>query len=107
MASSRVEITEKQFMESVIELAKTCGWPCIYHTHDSRRSSAGFPDLVLIRPPRIIFAEFKKDAKAKTTDAQDLWLAALAGCPGVEAYVWRPDDFPEIVRALKRPRGRR
>ena len=40
--------TEKQFQQSVVEVARTLKWR-VYHTHDSRRSAAGFPDLVLTR----------------------------------------------------------
>jgi hypothetical protein len=40
--------TEKQFMAQVIQLARLRKW-LVYHTHDARRSVAGFPDLVLVR----------------------------------------------------------
>jgi hypothetical protein len=53
-----VEPTEKQFMATVIEAAQTLGW-LVYHTHDSRRSESGFPDLVGVRRDRILFIEVK------------------------------------------------
>ena len=90
--------TEKQFMAQVIELAKLRGW-AHYHTHDSRRSEEGFPDLVLTRRPRVIFAELKSD-RGKLTPAQRAWLDELRAC-GQEAYVFRPRDWKTIERVLR------
>jgi hypothetical protein len=73
----------------------------VYHTHDSRHSPAGFPDLVLVRPPRVIFAELKT-ATGRVTADQWRWRDLLDGCPGVECYLWRPYDRDEILRVLAR-----
>ena len=51
-------LTEADVQRGLIEAAQTGGW-LVYHTHDSRRSRKGFPDLVLVRPPKVIFAELK------------------------------------------------
>src|SRR5688572_19177552 len=40
--------TERAFQAQVVKYARLMGWTA-YHTHDSRRSQAGFPDLVLVR----------------------------------------------------------
>ena len=93
-------ITEAVHQRQVTELARWCRWTLIYHTHDSRRSPAGFPDLVLVRPPRILFVELKTD-KGRVSPAQRLWLYTLAKCPGVEVYLWRPRDWDSIVAILK------
>jgi hypothetical protein len=71
----------------------------VYHTRDSRGSDPGFPDLVLVRQPRIIFAELKS-AGGRMSAHQKLWLAALLGCP-VEVYLWRPADRPDIEMILR------
>ena len=60
---------------------------------------AGFPDLVLVRAPRVIFAELKS-AKGKLSGDQEAWLLALAGTP-IESYVWRPAQIDEVERILK------
>ena len=39
--------TEDQWQSAVIEYARLMGW-LVYHTHDSRHSEKGFPDLVLV-----------------------------------------------------------
>lgn len=33
---------------------------------------------------------------------QDDWISALRGVPGLEVYVWRPQDWPTIERILKK-----
>lgn len=89
--------TEKQFHALVVQLAKLCGW-AVYHTRDSRRSDFGWPDLVLCRPPRILFVEVKTEA-GEVKPEQAAWLALLTGC-GLDARLWRPGSWPEIQRTL-------
>lgn len=91
---------ETDFQEQVVSLALLCGW-LVYHTYDSRRSRKGFPDLVLVKPPRVIFAELKA-ADGRTTVEQREWLDALNRCPGVEAYLLRPADLERFRDALRR-----
>lgn len=92
-------ITEKEFMQQILDLARLSGWLC-YHTHDSRRSAPGFPDLVLVRPPVVVFAELKTEV-GKVQPEQREWLKALGGCEAVEARLWRPSDWPEVEEVLK------
>ena len=95
-------MTEKEFMRQVISLATELGWE-YYHTHDSRRSPSGFPDLVLVRPhDRIICAELKT-ATGKVTEAQHGWLSTLGTV--CEAYVWRPEQWDDIVSVLAYRKG--
>ena len=94
---------EGPFQKHVLELAAWTGWSLRYHTHDSRRSHQGFPDLVLVRPPRVIFAELKGDTpygKKGPSPDQQAWIDGLGRCPGVEVYLWRPADLDEILRVL-------
>ena len=91
-------MTERDFLASVRHLAELLGWTC-YHTWQSIHSPAGFPDLVLVRPPRIIFAELKVGNR-QPTPCQERWLNLLGECPGVEAYLWRPEDWEKIEMIL-------
>ena len=97
-------MSETQFHNQVVNLAEAFGWKW-YHTHDSRRSPAGFPDLVLTRDGWLIFAELKKQGGRVTAD-QAAWLKALGEVNRrtgwVSRYVWRPSDLPEIHTLLKR-----
>lgn len=93
---------ESDLQTKVIQLAVIHGW-LHYHTHDSRRSAPGFPDLVLVRPPRIVFAELKT-TRGTLTGPQDMWMAKLkeaAGAnPHVEVYLWRPSHLPDPINRI-------
>ncbi len=102
-------ISERELLEYVVELAQALGWQC-HHVLDTRHHAKvigpGFPDLVLVRPPAVIFAELKAQT-GRLTDDQLLWGGGLAECPGVTYYVWRPSDMPEIERVLIISKGER
>ncbi len=98
-------LTEKEFQARGLTLARLNGWKT-YHTHDSRRSAPGFPDLVLVRPPRLIFAELKSE-KGRLRPEQRVWLEALSGCiEAPESYLWRPRDLQEVQKVLRRGESR-
>ena len=80
-------VPESEFLKQVLEYAELREW-LAYHTYDSRRSQAGFPDLTLIRRDRIVFAELKT-ARGRLTVDQQRWFTAL-DATSVEAYIWRP-----------------
>jgi len=90
-------ISEKDFEGQIRDLAKLFGW-LYYHTWRSIHSPAGFPDVVMVRPPRLIFAELKSE-KGQVSDKQKEWLEALKET-GVEVFLWRPSDLDEIVGVL-------
>jgi len=94
---------EKALQAHVEHAARQLGW-LVYHTFDSRRSAAGWPDLVCVHEEtgRMIVAELKRDGK-KPTEEQRRWLVALAGVPGIECYVWHPSEWEsgEIVEMLR------
>lgn len=83
-------MTEKQLQAAIVECARLLGW-LTYHTFDSRRSSPGFPDLILIRGGRLIAAELKSET-GKMRPEQDAWLEAFIGT-GALAAVWRPSHW--------------
>ncbi len=93
-------MTEKELQSQVLALARVYGWRT-YHTFDSRHSAAGFPDVVMVRGERLIFAELKT-VRGKLSGAQEAWLDELGGYPGREAYCWRPGALSsgEIERRL-------
>ena len=93
------DLTEKQWLHQVTDLAKLYRWRT-YHPWLSIHSARGWPDLALVRPPRLVLAELKTD-RGKTTPSQDEWLELLGACPGVEVYLWRPADFNDVVRMLR------
>lgn len=90
--------SERTFQATVVEHAQWLKWK-VLATWGSRHSPAGEPDLRLIRPPRVIFAELKTEAGLVRASQREV-LALLEQCPGVETYLWRPSDWPEIERIL-------
>lgn len=96
-------MSEAELQSAVIARARALGWRW-YHTHDSRRSPGGFPDLVLVNAARgrLIFAELKREG-GRFRPGQEEWLSDLRRAHG-GVYVWRPSDLliGEIDRVLTR-----
>lgn len=101
-------MTERDFQRRVVELARLAGWR-LYHHRPARvghrvvtalEGDPGFPDLILLRPPRLVIAELKV-GRNRPTPAQQVWLEQLAGA-GVESYLWRPEDWDSVVACLLR-----
>ncbi|WP_142133358.1 VRR-NUC domain-containing protein [Arthrobacter sp. SLBN-83] len=96
-------MSEKEFQGIVMELASLHGYELAYHTHDSRRSAPGFPDLVLVSPKRarVLFRELKTDVGRVSPD-QRKWVDGLTAA-GADAGVWRPADLVSgrVVAELK------
>ncbi|MFD8978718.1 VRR-NUC domain-containing protein [Streptomyces sp. NPDC059564] len=93
-------MNEEQFRRHVRQLAQLRGWTLAYHTHNSRRSDAGWPDEVYGHPAagRTVFIELKTDT-GLIRPAQKQWLRHLAGC-GLEVALWRLRDLALIVATL-------
>jgi hypothetical protein len=101
-------MTEAEFQRQVTDAAELFGWSWVHfrpaqtskgwRTPVSGPLGKGWPDLVLIRGERLIFAELKTDGAALTPE-QD-WVNALLAATA-EVYVWRPADWPEIKRELR------
>lgn len=104
-------MSENALQEAILELAKLLGWR-IAHFRPARRADGtwrtamqghvGFPDLVLLRPPRLICAELKSE-KGQVSHEQSLWLNGLRTVHNVETYEWRPRDWDRgVVEAVLR-----
>ena len=91
-------VTEASWQSTVIDLAELTGW-WVYHNPDSRRSQPGFPDLVLIRAPRVMFLELKRETGRLSTVQREV-IGHLEACPGVEVHVARPSDWSLVVEWL-------
>jgi hypothetical protein len=96
---SVVTVSERDLTSFVADTARLLGWRR-YHTWLAKHSAAGFPDEVLLRPPRLVFAELKSD-RGKLKDAQAGCLTELAEVLGLEVYVWRPADMDAIAEVLR------
>lgn len=97
LARDPTMLTEKDLQSLVLDVARIAGWRH-YHTFNSKHSASGFPDLVFVGHGRIVFAELKSET-GKLSDKQKLWIEDLLK-NGAEVHVWRPRDWPSIVRTL-------
>lgn len=102
-------MSERQFQQQVIELARLLGYRVAHFRPALRQSGrwatpvaadgAGFPDLVLVGRGRILFIELKSQ-RGQLTPAQKLWRDALLSA-NAEWYCWRPSDWDDIVKILQ------
>ena len=86
-------MTEAELQQNVVDLARFCGW-MVHHTHDSRRSEPGFPDLVLMHDhprPAVLFVELKT-AAGRVSREQMEWLSMFDRVAET-ACVWRPEHW--------------
>lgn len=58
-----------------------------YHTHNSERSEAGFPDRVFVGDRGLMFRELKLDDTGVVSDEQAKWILFLRKI-GIDADIW-------------------
>src|SRR5262245_16907965 len=83
-------------------------WP--YHTRYSWRSEGGFPDWLLLKPPRLLVVECKRQGLwpspprrgkgGRWSIGQAQWLLRWSKQPAVETYVWWPSDALADIAAI-------
>lgn len=104
MTRAAVPVPERALQSHVTQLCRSLGLR-VYHTHDSRRSEPGFPDLVIVGPRGVLWRELKTQ-KGRIRPEQQEWLDALTSA-GQDAAVWRPDDWDTRIQdELKKVAGR-
>ena len=102
-------LLEGDFQTQVTDLAERLRWEW-FHVHPTQvrgkvwitgtsgSMRVGWPDLVLVRGSRLIFAELKKQSgKVEPEQQRVMDLLRTVG----EVYVWRPSDIEGIERLLK------
>jgi Holliday junction resolvase len=96
-------MTEKQLQTHVMNALKKLGWRT-YHTFDSRKSAAGFPDIIALRGDRGLAIELKAEnhrTKRERMQEQLAWLVAFDQA-GFETALWQPTHWLDntILEAL-------
>lgn len=106
-------MSEKEFQRLVIEAAQINGWYVAHFRTAQAKSGnyitpvqadgAGFPDLVLVKNERLIFAELKAE-RGRMSAAQSTWFHKLGkvafGCNKIGVVIWHPSDLDDIIRIL-------
>ena len=103
-------MTERELQGAIIDAARLLGWR-VCHFRPARTLNGwrtpieghpGFPDLVLLRPPRLIFAELREAGCADPGSGALAERFPRSG-PQIETYEWRPvnwesGEIEEILR---------
>ena len=97
-------ISESEWQREVIAIAHAGGWSVMHvrrsrSSHLTATSLAGWPDLVLFRPGRLLFRELKRDG-GKLRPEQAEVLDGLAAA-GADVDVWRPADRAKVEATLR------
>jgi hypothetical protein len=102
-------VSERDLQATILELAHRYQWMVAHFrpalTEKGRwltavaADGAGFPDLVMVRGRRCLFAEIKREL-GRLSPPQKVWLDRLA-YTGNEVYIWKPSDLPLIEEILK------
>ena len=87
---------ERAFTDAVVDLFKGYHWRVLHmrgNTHRLIQGHHGYPDVTAAKNGRVLFAELKMP-DGKMTEEQYAWIAEL----NPNAYIWRPEDWDEIVK---------
>ena len=103
-------LTEAEWLRSVGDALDLTGWAWIHHrparraqgkwtTATQGNSAKGFPDVVAVRPPRVLWLELKTE-RGRVSVEQNSWLDLLRAS-GQEAHVLRmPRDWSSFTALI-------
>jgi len=104
-------VSEHAFQEGVIRTARLNGWltyAVLESKRPAKRTLKGWPDLTLVKPPYIIFAELKSYKGKLRPDQMEVGRQLLeCACQNKYVFhaVWRPQDVDQIDEILENPEG--
>ena len=102
--------SEAQLMRDIVREAKRFGW-LVHHSRPALYAKAGrwatqvqghvgLSDLILVKPPSVLFIECKREVGYEVSPEQECWKAALLACPGVEYALIKPSDLEQLCGRL-------
>lgn len=92
------EISLDEWQGLVTTFATFQGWS-VYVNANPKGTTPGFPHLVIVRKPELMFVLLRTN-RAEPTRAQQDWLATIAACD-VRAEMWRPEDWHDVEAQLR------
>lgn len=106
-----IPVTEAQVEATIYDLLNLYGWHWIHHrpariindgwrTPTKGTGAEGFPDIVAIRPPRLLLIELK-GTRGRLSLTQKTWHRHLTQIDGIETYVWYPNDIDDALGILR------
>jgi len=94
------DLLETPFLRLLVNVMEDCGW-LVFHDEDSRWNKSGLPDVLAVRPPRVLMAELKRNHGGRWRQGQKVWREQLLRCPGLEYYQWQPEQWrPTILEII-------
>lgn len=107
---TQIPQSEDDWAATVYDYARMMGWLCFHPRPATNRrgqwstplqGDPGYFDWTFLRE-RFVFAELKVPGRKLSPDQLRWYERAIRY--GHEAYVWYPADWPQVKRALARPR---
>jgi len=92
-------MSEAEVQAQAVALLQAAGAELVYHTHDSRKSEPGWPDLAAVIGHTLWCIECKTSSGLLRPE-QAAWLNALAAVPGVRVWLATPDTLGALAREL-------
>ena len=96
---------EAPLLAGARNLGELHGW-LHYHApqceHARNQSEPGFPDLILVRKPRLVALEIKRDPSDKPSPQQMWWLRELAEVRYAESFILRPGPTFDALEGILR-----
>jgi hypothetical protein len=103
-------VTEADYQSRVTDYAERRKWAWVHfrpgrtakgwRTPVSGPIGEGWPDLILVRPPRLVILELKS-ARGRPSAAQKAVLALLGQVPGIEVMLAGPADWDRVMELLR------
>lgn len=97
---------ETAWMKVVTTAAAQAGWQWLHigrvgkHRANGAKGTLGkgWPDLVLVKPGRLVFAELKMDGEQLSYEQTVVRLELMNA--GADFHIWRPSDFAQMMDVL-------
>jgi hypothetical protein len=94
------QFTEAQFNRFGAGLFRRNGWRAFHDPMTTPSTDPGLPDWVFIKPPTVLFLEFKKQ-DGRPSAAQVRVIRDLQACTEVGGFFARPADTPHLLTLAK------
>ena len=92
-------ISCRRLMWHVVDICEKQGF-LWHHLYDLYKGFTGCPDLMMAKPPRLIFIKFKVQGR-ELGNEEHLWMQTMERCHGVEAYVFYSNDLHKAMSVIR------
>jgi hypothetical protein len=93
-------LSEREFQKIVVEGLEQRGY-VVFHVVDSRLMQAGLPDVIAVKPGRVLLWELKRERGGRIRPQQQQVIDCLPAGSTVDARIVRPSDWDRVQEALR------